>query len=276
MLDHATGTLSFGDGVKGSIPPLAGMEKIKVNYSTGGGEKGNMGPWQIASLQNSIAFVESVFNPEPAGGGAERENLAQALWRGPQVLKHQGRAVTAEDFEWLVRDVSPEIAMVKCLPNYNERMERQTGVVTIALFPAGGAAGFSFFPELRGQVEACLREKLQISWLCREDRVVSGYAGFIMAVLSVSLSEQVYPVEMEAVKRLTGFLDPITGNFDGKGWGIGQYVHISVLYALLKSIGGVNHVEKISMTVPKVEGRKRTEISPGTLAGVPHGVIVGG
>lgn len=279
VLDHATGTLSFGDGVKGSIPPLAGMEKIKVNYSTGGGEKGNIAPWQIASLQNSIAFVERVFNPEPAGGGAEREALAQALWRGPQVLKHQGRAVTAEDFEWLVRDVSPEIARVKCLPNYNERMERQTGVVTIALFPAGGAAGFSFFPELRGQVEACLREKAaNILALPGKIRVIEAamLEISIMAVLSVSLSEQVYPVEMEAVKRLTSFLDPITGNFDGKGWGIGQYVHISVLYALLKSIGGVNHVEKISMTVHKVEGRKRTEISPGIFAAVPHGVIVSG
>src|SRR5690242_20901037 len=39
-----------------------------------------------------------------------------AKTRGPLVLRSRGRAVTAEDFEQLARDVAPEAARVRCLP----------------------------------------------------------------------------------------------------------------------------------------------------------------
>jgi len=279
VIDRSLGKIYFGDGKNGKIPPLSDVKNIKVKYSIGGGTKGNVGPFEIKNLQNSIAFVDEVFNPEPAGGGCDMETVANALRRGPQILKHRNRAVTAEDFEWLVRQASQNIARVKCLPNINLQMKKETGCVAIVILPKGGNAGLAVFPELRQQVERYVMDRTSgtLSFPGKIQVIKPAFLEIsVYAVLVVKEVENVAPVEKEAVDRLNEYLDPLTGGNTGNGWEIGQSPHISIFYALLKSISNVNHVEKVSMTVYKIEDNLRTEMDSNNLANLLHGMVTNG
>ena len=68
-------------------------------------------------LKTSVPYVARVENRAPAVGGADGETLEDAKVRGPMLLRSRGRAVTAEDFEQLARDVAPEAARVHCRPS---------------------------------------------------------------------------------------------------------------------------------------------------------------
>lgn len=279
VIDRSLGKIYFGDGKNGKIPPLTDVKNIKVKYKIGGGTKGNVGPLEIKNLQNSIAFVDEVFNPEPSGGGCDMETVADALKRGPQILKHRDRAVTIEDFEWLVRQASQNIARVKCLPNINAQMKKETGCVTMVILPRGGTAGLAIFPELRQQAERYLidRTSSSLSFPGKIQVIKPAFLEIsVYAVLAVNEVENVTLAEKEAVDRLNEYLNPLTGGNTGNGWEIGQSPHVSTFYALLKSVSTVNHVEKVSMTVYRIEDDLRTELDSNNLTYLPHGIVING
>lgn len=279
VIDRSSGVIYFGDGKSGKNPPVSRTDRIKVNYKIGGGKKGNLAAREISSLFNSIAFVDGVFNPEPSGGGCDMETFDEAVRRGPQILKHRNRAVTPGDFEWLVRQASQNVARVKCLPNYNMKDKRETGSVTVVIVPEGGSDGRIVFPELKQQVEKYLLERAANLVAFQEKiRIIEpAYLEIsVYAVLVVNDLDTVTITEKEAVDRLNEFLHPLNGHFNGKGWEIGQHPHVSVFFALLKSIGAVNHVEKVSMTVYKIEDGLRTEINPEHISNIAHGMVING
>src|SRR5574341_823747 len=116
VIDRSRGAITFGGGDRGLIP-LAGKNNIKcAQYQYGGGAKGNVDAGAITKLRTTIPFIASVTNPSAADGGGDEEGLDRVQERGPQTLKHRDRAVTWEDFEWLVREASPKVAKVRCLP----------------------------------------------------------------------------------------------------------------------------------------------------------------
>jgi hypothetical protein len=98
----------------------------------------------------------------------------------------------------------------------------------------------------------------------------------VFAEMVVKSMDDVVPAEREAVEKLDAFLDPFTGNYDGKGWEIGQQIHASVLYGLLKSVGGINHVQKLSMTVHRVTDGQAQEVRLEEVAHLPHGIVING
>jgi hypothetical protein len=275
---RSSGKIRFGDGKHGKVPPNAGRDKIKVNYKIGGGKKGNIGAHQIQSLQNSIAFINSVDNPEPSGGGCDMETLGEALRRGPQLIKHRNRAVTAEDFEWLARQADSNIAKVKCLANFNANAVKEAGCVTVVVLPKGGSAGLAF-SNLKRRVEQFLLERAANSIAFSEKIQVIEPAYIEISIyteLVVNTIDDIIPTEIETNTKLSQFLDPFRGNYDGKGWDIGQHIHSSTFYALLKSIINVNHVAQLSMTLFKIEQEKRTEISLEMFDLIQHGILING
>jgi hypothetical protein len=278
-IDRAFGRIRFGDGIHGKVPPKGGLEQIKVDYTVTHGKEGNVGAGQIASLQNSIAFVGGAMNPEAAVGGCDAEKQESAMRRGPQQLKHRGRAVTAEDFEWLSREAYPNIARVKCLANYNAKLEPDIGCITIVILPQEGMKGLPAFPELKRQVEkyvlqrasnlVAIPERIQVIQPALLEISVTAY-------VAVQGIEEVVPTELDAIAKLKRFLDPLIGNYDGAGWQIGQEIHLSMFYALLKSIHSINHVEKLYMAVHKVEDNVRTELDVNRPTPLLHGIIISG
>ncbi|WP_158606809.1 baseplate J/gp47 family protein [Paenibacillus ginsengarvi] len=279
QIDRALGKLRFGDGIHGMEPPQDGLENVKVRYSVTLGQRGNADIGTIVNLENSIAFVSGVTNVEPAAGGCDPEPLEAAIRRGPQALKHRGRAVTTEDFEWLAREAYPNIAKVKCMANRNSRMEHEPGSMTLVVLPKDGQAGIPAFGELKKRVEAYLIERASslVAWPEHIQAVPPVFLEIsITAIVAVEHFDNVLPTELEAIRKLERFLDPLTGNFDGLGWGIGQTIHPSVFYALLKTIRTISFVEKLYMTVYKLEDESRIELDGNRPVQIPHGVIVSG
>ncbi|TCP59007.1 putative phage baseplate assembly protein [Tumebacillus sp. BK434] len=279
LLDRSSGVLRFGDGVHGKALPNNGPEPVMVHYKKIAGKRGNVEAGRITQLQQSIAFVQEVSNPEPAGGGSDIEPLKATLQRGPQTVRHCDRAITAQDYEWLARQAYHDIAKVKCLPGYNARMERENGCITLAVLGSGGENGRPFFPQLKRKVEEYLAERSAntIAMATRITVIEPVYLEIsIFAQLAVTSMDQIVPAELMAVQKLNRFLDPYTGNYDGKGWEIGQQIHASVFYGLLKAVPGVNHVKKLSLTVHKVEDRTRTELTLEEAIRIQHGIVING
>lgn len=279
MIDRTFGRIRVGDGIHGMRPPKGGLEQLKVTYQVTSGQIGNVGARQINQMQDSIAFVGEVYNPEPASGGCQAEKLESALQRGPEMLKHRDRAVSSKDYEWLAREAYPNIAKVTCIPNRNAYMHKEIGAMTLVVLPKEGQKGSSAFPELKKQVERYILQRASslVAFPERLQVIEPVYMEIsISAIVAVEGMDAVVATEIQALEKLNRFLDPLTGNFDGKGWQIGQQIHPSVFYALLKSIRVISHVEKLYMTVYKIEDGERTELDVNRLPALPHGIIVSG
>lgn len=277
--DHAGGSLLFGDGVHGKLPSLDSTDLVRVHFKTTQGARGHVPPGHITGMQLPIAFVSGVTNPDPSIGGGDAEKVEQVVERGPQRLKHRGRAVTAKDVEWLAREAYPQIAKVKCLSGRNALLERSPGSLAVVAFPAGGLADASQFPELRQTVEKEL--------ICQASNLVSlggairviepAYLEMsVHATVAVQTIDELLPTEAACTAKLNQFLDPITGNGDGKGWNIGETLHVSVLHSLLHSVRSLLYIERLYLHVVKVENGSRTEWDPSRMGEIVHGIVISG
>lgn len=92
----------FGDGSFGAIPPQGAL--VTATYRVGGGRAGNVPAVAVNTIVDApeLALASaSVRNPEPATGGADREDIAHAVQQAPSVFRSQRRAVTAADYRAL-------------------------------------------------------------------------------------------------------------------------------------------------------------------------------
>lgn len=250
-IDRTFGQVRFGNGVQGTVPP-AGRDNIRASYQAGGGASGNVAASQITTLRTTIPYVERATNPEGASSGADTETLERAIERGPQHIKNRGRAVTAEDFEWIAREASRAIARVKCLPLFNDQGASQTGWVTLIIVPSGDEARPAPTPRLRQRVEQYLRERAANVIAFPEHIQVTGptyvEVGVSATLVPVTL-DRAPQVEGAALRRLASFLHPLTGGYQSTGWEFGRLPCLSDFYALLEDIAGVDHVEQLSLTL---------------------------
>lgn len=261
-IDRALGLITSGDGVHGRVPPI-GRDNVRITYRTGGGSRGNVGVGTIKALRTTIPFVSKASNPEAAGGGSDVEAVDQALLRGPQMLRHRGRAVTAEDYEWLAREASREVARVRCLPTFNDQGQYETNWVTVIIVPASGDVRPMPSPRLRDRVEQYLRQRApNVTTFPRHVQVTGP------TYVEVTVSADLYPLTMDlaptmeaaAYQALEAFLHPLTGGSDGLGWAFGRLPCLSDFYGLLEAVEGLDHVERLSFTLQAV---------------TPYGVAVG-
>lgn len=127
-LDRLTGTIRFGDGQRGRVPPT-GSNNLRLHYRTGGGTQGKQAAETITQLKTTIPSIDRVTNLEPAGGGAEAEEIERVKARGAKFLRHRDRAVTAEDLEDLAFVASPAVARAKAItPHFDP--------ITLQWFPS--------------------------------------------------------------------------------------------------------------------------------------------
>lgn len=249
VMDRVFGTVQFGDGTGGMIPPI-GIDNIKANYQFGGGVQGNVEAGTVISLKTSVAGVDKVTNPEAAGGGADTEVLAKALERGPQVIKHRNRAMAREDFEWLARQASNDIAKVRCLPTTNQNGEFETGWVTVMIVPQSQEAQPLPSAELIRQVKRYLADRCPNVVSAANKLIVAG-----PAYVEVSVTAEVFTtsidlisqVQSETIKALKRFLHPLTGGPEGEGWDFGRLVCLSDIIAMIEALPNVDHVDNVTM-----------------------------
>jgi len=270
MVDSATGEVRFGPAVRlmngglrnyGAVPP-AGAEIRVPWYWTGGGAGGNVGARRLQVVKAPVPNVAGATNRRAAFGGTDAEAIDNAKLRGPIELRTIDRAVTAEDYEVLVRRVAPEIARVRCVSN----VDTEPGLVRVLLVP-----------EVSGDPDQPLRladlapspSTLQRLGAYLDDRRMLGtrllleparYRG-VTVVARVRAKRQVSAERLSAelVAALHRYLHPVVGGPDGTGWPFGRPVHQGEVYAVFQRVAGVDYVEQVRLFAVDLRAERPTD-----------------
>jgi Baseplate J-like protein len=245
-IDWSTGRIRFGDGKKGMIPP-AGRDNIRAAwYQSGGGAKGTAARNAITVLKRSIPFVEKAFNVDQAGGGADAETAASVMVRGPQAIKHRDRAVTLEDYEWLAKEASFQVARARCLP---AKTKDDAGTVRLIIVPLSDELQPLPSQGLISQVKDYLDARIR--------RIgTANLSVFGPKYIAVSVQATVFPEKLEEAdlvrrrvgENLTAFFHPLSGGPDGTGWEFGRHVYVSEVCKVIEDTEGMHHAEDVSLS----------------------------
>jgi len=260
-LDHVAAEVQFGPAVRladgtlrsyGAVPPR-GSTLLLTSYRSGGGRRGNVTAGQVRVLKTSVPYVARVENRAAAVGGSDAESLEDAKVRGPMLLRARGRAVTADDFIQLARDVAPEAARVHCAAS-REGDEGEGVLVLVVPNVAGDHVGRIRLDDLVPDEDMLQRiaEALDGCRLVGTRVLVTPprYSG-LTVVADVHARER-YDADVvhdDVLRALYGLLDPLTGGPDGDGWPFGRSVQSHEVHAALARIPGVDMAQEVSVTL---------------------------
>jgi hypothetical protein len=146
QFDPASGSIIFGDGIRGMRP--APDSRIRVAYyRAGGGAQGNLPVGSIKQILSANTNELKAFQDWPITGGVDAETVEQAEKRIPAELSHRDRAVTQSDFIQLAQD-NPIAAVARAeiipglMPGNSLGAVRKDvpGVVSVFVMPPAEAA----------------------------------------------------------------------------------------------------------------------------------------
>lgn len=272
-LDGLDGTLQLGPALLqpdggvyrfGAVPPKGARLTMK-RYQHGGGVAGNLPRGMLTTLKTSIPYVAHVANRQPAVGGRDAQTLEDAKLRAPQTLRTRTRAVTADDYEYLAREV-PGVARARCVApgvqpgDPNAPKPGQVLVVAVPTVddPTGQIPGeqLTLSAELRSAVLAQLEARRLVGTTV-DVRGPQYFWVSVQGTLHVpprsdpALLDQ---VRAEAERELYRYLNPFTGGPNGDGWPFGRDLHVSEIYGVLQRIRYVEFVEDVQLTVLETIG----------------------
>jgi predicted phage baseplate assembly protein len=286
-LDSLTGVIRFGPEVRdaggrvihyGAFPPEGRVLRMS-SYRTGGGVRGNVGRNTITVMKSSIPYVAGVMNAAPAIGGEDAESLEQAMLRGPSMLRARSRAVTCDDYEYLARQASSEVARARCVPPTAEQVAAGRGVIRVLLVPDTPhkddeipLAELLLSPSTQSYIMAYLDERrivtAQVQIDTPEYRLVS-----IEATVAADRRTPKEALRGEIERALYRFINPVHGGPDGNGWPWDRNLYASEVTALIHNIEGVEHVENVRLSVADMVTGARTVVE-GNVPCPTNGMLV--
>ena len=291
-LDGQTGEITFGPSLlqpdggvyRFGAVPAKGARLIMRRYQCGGGIIGNAPRGALSVLKTSIPYVARVNNRQPAVGGRDPETLDHAKLQAPKKLRSRTRAVTAEDYELLARDVHG-VARTYCLTPGAQPAgphDPKPGQVVVLVLPAVDDPSVPLMPEqlalppeLNAEVFARLNEQRLIGTTLevRAPRYL-----WVAVGITLRLAPRTDPAAMEAARKageeaLYGYLNPYTGGPHGTGWPIGRDLHRSELFGLLQQIPNVEYADGLRVTVAET-GRAVPSVTASQHLVVPFDALV--
>jgi len=251
-LDPVTGVLTFGDGSLGLIPPPIANGITLRNLQTGGGNAANTAPpLAITELKTSLPFIDKVFNVTSPAGGSDAWDETATLQFGPQQIKNRGRAVTTEDYAWLIRQQFGQVARVRCLATtapVTGGLGFKPGAVTCIVVPK------TTDPTPQPTAGLLARIRAYVMQLALGGIVSDLYfTGPDYSV--VRIGADVHPLDPGAAssvaRRVVGaleeFFHPLTGGEQQSGWDFGRDVFLSEVNAVLERTPGVDFVTNVTL-----------------------------
>lgn len=211
----------FGDGLFSRIPPL-GVNNLRASYRTGGGLAGNVPTGTIVEARPPLPLLDSVTNPQPAAGGAERESTEHGVRFGPLAFRSTQRAVTLNDFVALAHQAGG-VAKVRARPRAWNRVD-------LYIAPEGEVA--SLPPEsLKRRLVAYFEHKRMVgAFVAVQDPTLVPIDVGVEVVVEHSFSaDRVRQSVESAVRGLLAF-----ANVD-----FGQHLYLSKVYEAVEALPGV-------------------------------------
>jgi hypothetical protein len=114
------------------VPPQGDLN-IRVEYTYGGGGRGNLPEGRVNALVGSIARVNGISNIVPMSGGTDSPPINKTEALSNKLIRHRGRAFSALDYEQMTLLRFERAARVKCFPNTNAQGERAPGHVCLVV-----------------------------------------------------------------------------------------------------------------------------------------------
>jgi predicted phage baseplate assembly protein len=267
-VDDTSGTVTFGDGRRGLVPP-AGAEIVVVEYRYGGGAAGNVPAGAIDTPLSALPGVESVTNTRPAVGGDERQTLDDLKRAAPALLRHQQRAVTAADYAELAKQVGGVADAIALPLNHPEHPGvRVAGSVTVVV-----VADTDDDPPVPtgGLIEGVCRHLEQYRLIATE-LYVRGPT-FVDVAVRARVTADPYAaadgVALAADRALRGFIAPLHRDPDGtRHADFADQFRPTELYGVLLDVPDVLSVTSLEITVdgrPHDDPRQPVDLPPGAL-----------
>ncbi len=277
-LDDRTATIAFGPVIRtadgkftqyGATPSQGARVRVP-RYLVGGGKAGNVDAGKLTLMRTSIPFVSRVENPIPAVGGVDAETVEEVKQRGPMIVRTRERAVTAGDYEMLVKYVAPGIARTACI---DATALGAPGTVLVLVVPSTPPRSTDF-ELLKPQ-----RDVLQtITDFLDERRLIGStvrieppkYLGVsVVAQVTVDRGASRDRVAADSDAAIRDFLHPSLGGYDGNGWPFGRSLLAGEISAVLQRVPGVSNVVTLRLipvdAVTGARGEPRDTIDIGDL-----------
>jgi predicted phage baseplate assembly protein len=259
QLDPEAGTVRFGDGVRGRIPP--GGARIRIDLMrSGGGAAGNLPPNTLKQLavaedpqRQPVTRAIVVAHGLPLDGGKDAETLAQAERRIPSWLRHRDRAVTAADYRAVAAE-TPGVALgrVEVMPQFKPQQRRAgvPGVVSIVVWPQkptlaapNPRADRPLIEAVHAWLDARRPLATELYVIGCEYVPVAVSAGIVLR--EGAPRDEVLGGVRDAIRR---FLWPLVpGGADGTGWPLGRTVKQRELEVVVAQVGGVAEVTSVNL-----------------------------
>ena len=257
-LDHGTGELAFGNGTLGLVPPL-GINNIVANYRVGAGSAGNVAKGAVAQLKSPVPGIASVTNRLDADGGAGLETAEIVQQRGPQTLRHRGRAVGRTDFEWLAREAAgTRLARVVCLSNTNRNFLPEPGWVTLVVVPQGTERRLVPSVELIHHLEESVSNRA-FAGLSTFNRLNVTGPGYVEVAVAADIVlddlRRASHVKRQVTDALERFLHPLTGGPSADGWELGRNVFASEIASVIQAVSGVDYLKSLQLIPSQAQHR---------------------
>jgi hypothetical protein len=255
-LDSEAGTIRFGDGVRGMIPPESRRVRVTV-MRAGGGRAGNVPPLTLkevsatelggAPVRAKLVVQQSVATI----GGDDAETLPDAERRIAALFQHRDRAVTEQDYRRIATETQGvRLGRVEVLPRFKPQQRRSgvPGVVTVLVLPhKEGTSAPAPRPD-RPVLEAVFAHLDTRRPLTTELYVVG--AEYVPVAVSVGFEPRddvgEDQVLLDVRNAIRAFLWPLLpGGVNGIGWPLGTAVtdrEIAVAVARVPGVLGVGDV----------------------------------
>lgn len=251
-LDPYEGTVSFGDGSRGKVPP-GGERNIRVSYTSGGGQRGNVSRGQVNALIGALPRISDVVNITPMTGGTDRFSPREVEELGSSLLRHRDRGAGRRDLEALIAGAFPQVRHVRCFTGLDHRERRAPGHVTVVLDSCGGSTGAE---ELCAQVYDYLVPRTSCC-LIREGRLhvrpAVRTAVNTKVTVEVEQMDQAVETQREIALRLTRLMEEVWS-----GRPIGSQIRLDEIWRTVRSTPNVRAIHQILAEGAFVqEGRPR-------------------
>ena len=223
-----------------------------------------MSLYQVNEITGSHteAFLELLNGP----GWQLRGDVNTAVRHTILKLRQRYRAVTIEDFHYLLFNVWPQtkaaqnlgadggIGRIFCLPHTNLEAKDPTadapGHISLVILPKARVGDPS--PAMLGEIADFLEPRLlltNIHHVVKPDYVTVKIKARIHIREDVPLANALDVIDGPEV-GLVAFFDPHTGGPDGDGWPFGRGVYASEIYAILSRLPVVDYVDDVLVTGP--------------------------
>lgn len=236
-IDRDSGTITFGDGLRGSVPEPDAT--VKATYTAGGGADANLSgrsTWRFVSDDSTAGHrpETAVTAVGEATGGRDGESVTAALERARREQRRHYRAVTREDYSEIVsRTPGTRVARsTVCIEDSGAT------VVVVPYAPSDVRR-----PQPSDGLRTAVREHLGERALLGERVTVRGprYVTLDIDVTARTQSDAAGTAIERAVSRL---VHPVAGD----GWPFGQSLRPAAVAEVVEDCDAVHRVTDVTVT----------------------------